>query len=120
MCGTLGSMALALKPNRSERSIVKPAASIAAPVSRAGWQPPAMRGPQAAAVGELEDRPLGLAARDHVLVEAQLAAGAQHAVQLGERAAWSGTLHSTRLATAASSSPSASGSRSAVPAAPSP
>ena len=32
-----------------------------------------------------------------MLEEAQLAAGAQHALDLGERAAWSGTVHSTRL-----------------------
>ena len=44
MYGTRGSSALALKPKRSERSMVKPALSIAAPVSRAGWQPPAIFG----------------------------------------------------------------------------
>jgi hypothetical protein len=43
------------------------------------------RRPRAAAVGELEERALGLPPREHVLVEAQLAAGAQHAPQLGER-----------------------------------
>jgi hypothetical protein len=42
--------------------------------------------PQATAVGELEERALGLTFGDDVLVEAQLAAGSQHAVQLRERA----------------------------------
>lgn len=43
-------------------------------------------GPQAAVVGDLKQRSFGLAARDDVLVEAQLAAWAQDAAQLRERA----------------------------------
>ena len=41
--------------------------------------------PDAAAVDQLRERALGLVERDHVLVEAQLAAGAQHAPDLGQR-----------------------------------
>ena len=63
-----------------------PAAAIAAAVSRAGWQPRGELGPQPAAVRELEQRPLRPALRDDVLVEAQLAAGAQDTADLRERA----------------------------------
>ena len=56
-----------------------------------------------------------LAVRDHVLVEAQLAARLDHAAQLGQRGAWSGTEQSTSDATPASTDSSSSGSASATP-----
>ena len=66
-----------------QRSKTKPARSISASVSRSAWQPPNMPGPQRvdAALPASEARPAGA----HVLVEAQLAAGAQDAAKLGER-----------------------------------
>jgi hypothetical protein len=75
----------------------KPAAAIAAGVSRAVWHPPNARPkhPVHSPLAERERRPV----RQDVLVEAQLTAGAQHASQLGQR---SGTVHRTRQATAAS------------------
>jgi hypothetical protein len=41
--------------------------------------------PEPAAIGDLQDGALGLAAGDHVLVEAQLSAGAQDAAHLRQR-----------------------------------
>ena len=84
MCGTLGSSVLARKPKRSQRSIGKAGgfdgeAGVARRVAAA-----ADRRPQSAVVGDLEDRAHRLAARDDVLIEAQVAARAQHATQLGE------------------------------------
>jgi hypothetical protein len=61
----------------------KPAAAIAAGVSRAVWHPPNARPkhPVHSPLAERERRPV----RQDVLVEAQLTAGAQHASQLGQR-----------------------------------
>jgi len=44
------------------------------------------RRPHATAISQAKDRPLRLTPRDHVLIEPELAAGAQHAPQLRQRA----------------------------------
>ena len=74
------------------------------------------RRPQPAAVGQAREGALGLAPREHVLVETQLTAGAQHAPQFRQRAALVRDTAEDELTTAASSSPSANGNASASPA----
>jgi hypothetical protein len=67
-------------------STSKPAAAIAAGVSRAVWQPPNARGQNTRSTARWLSATAGRSDRSHVLVETQLATGAQHASQLGQRA----------------------------------
>ena len=85
MCGTAGSGGRGEKSKRRTSVTSKPAASIAASVSRAAWQPPASRGHSVLRSPSDEDGAQRLALGVDVLEEAQLAAGAQHAAQLGQR-----------------------------------
>ena len=85
MCGIAGSNRAAAKSIRSLRRKCKPARTIAAPVSLAGWQPPAIAGQRPLRSAACEQQALGLAERDYVLVEPKLPAGPQHPPQLGQR-----------------------------------
>ena len=80
-----GSSGAARNSIRSQSSIANPAAAIAA--ARVAREVTARgdRRPQAGPVGQREERALRLPPRDHVLVEAQLAAGAHHPRQLRQR-----------------------------------